>query len=464
MGGPSGSAAPPPWGSTRGGRPPGGSSPLLRLALLPFSAWLFSPPPEAVGAWREEGEREARWEGREREAALGISSMGGAERVGSPSAMGIHPQARRATRRREGDFLQVAVLMAALLLSPPWALLPSPAWYYGLVTGASAGADAGGTLTEAVRTARRRGDGGTPRRRRRAAFSRCASFDLSQLFLLDSTCELARAAGVGVLSDGVCERAARVILSSREPGRANSRSKSRAAGREIEVKGIRVLRSSNRHILRLPETAWRWSRAAAPALRRGASAAAPPAARPRAHAGANAPTPARRARCRRATAAPAAAPATPPALLSARLLARAAAHAQHRGGQAAPLRPQPGRERQPDGAPVRVQRLRQPPLLVELGAALACAVRLDQPRVDLRAGAAEHVGCSGGGVDAPDKLARVGELQHDAAFAPREERAPIEHDAVARSQEAQGGEGGVAGAHAAHALAARGADPDPDGR
>ena len=46
--------------------------------------------------------------------------------------------------------------------------------------------------------------GGAPRRRRRAAFSR---FDLPQLLLLNSTCELARAAGVGVLSGGVCERA-----------------------------------------------------------------------------------------------------------------------------------------------------------------------------------------------------------------------------------------------------------------
>ena len=59
-------------------------------ALLPFSAWLFSPPLEAVGAWREEGEgeREAQWEGREREAEP--------ERVGSPSPMGIsHPLTRR---------------------------------------------------------------------------------------------------------------------------------------------------------------------------------------------------------------------------------------------------------------------------------------------------------------------------------------------------------------------------------
>ena len=46
--------------------------------------------------------------------------------------------------------------------------------------------------------------GGGARRRRRAAFSR---FDLPQLLLLNSTCELARAAGVGVLSGGVCERA-----------------------------------------------------------------------------------------------------------------------------------------------------------------------------------------------------------------------------------------------------------------
>ena len=54
--------------------------------------------------------------------------------------------------------------------------------------------------------------GGGPRRRRRAAFSR---FDLPQLLLLKSTCELARAAGVGVLSGGVCERARREISFAR---------------------------------------------------------------------------------------------------------------------------------------------------------------------------------------------------------------------------------------------------------
>ena len=56
------------------------------------------------------------------------------------------------------------------------------------------------------------GDGGAPRRRRRAAFSR---FDLPQLLLLKSTCELARAAKVGVLSGGVCERARREISFAR---------------------------------------------------------------------------------------------------------------------------------------------------------------------------------------------------------------------------------------------------------
>ena len=54
--------------------------------------------------------------------------------------------------------------------------------------------------------------GGAPRRRRRAAFSR---FDLPQLLLLKSTCELARAAGVGVLSGGVCERARHEISFAR---------------------------------------------------------------------------------------------------------------------------------------------------------------------------------------------------------------------------------------------------------
>ena len=54
--------------------------------------------------------------------------------------------------------------------------------------------------------------GGGARRRRRAAFSR---FDLPQLLLLKSTCELARAAGVGVLSGGVCERARHEISFAR---------------------------------------------------------------------------------------------------------------------------------------------------------------------------------------------------------------------------------------------------------
>ena len=84
----------------------------------------------------------------------------------------------------------------------------------GLITGASALKQTlgGHSRPEAVRTTRRRGDGGAPRRRRRAAFSR---FDLPQLLLLNSTCELARAAGVGVLSGGVCERARREISFAR---------------------------------------------------------------------------------------------------------------------------------------------------------------------------------------------------------------------------------------------------------
>ena len=86
----------------------------------------------------------------------------------------------------------------------------------GLVTGASALKQTlgGHSRPEAVRTTRRRGAGGAPRRRRRAAFSR---FDLPQLLLLKSTCELARAAGVGVPSGGMCKRARREIsLHSRE--------------------------------------------------------------------------------------------------------------------------------------------------------------------------------------------------------------------------------------------------------
>ena len=64
----------------------------------------------------------------------------------------------------------------------------------GLITGASALKQTlgGHSRPKAVRTTRRRGDGGGPRRRRRAAFSR---FDLPQLLLLKSTCELARRRG-----------------------------------------------------------------------------------------------------------------------------------------------------------------------------------------------------------------------------------------------------------------------------
>ena len=78
-------------------------------------------PLETVGAWREEGEREARWEererearweGREREAALGSSP---------PPSLGSSP-------------------LPTLGSSP---LLPGT---LGLITGATAGADAGGTL------------------------------------------------------------------------------------------------------------------------------------------------------------------------------------------------------------------------------------------------------------------------------------------------------------------------------
>ena len=81
-----------------------GRVPLVAVWLKPSCRWLAPSsgwPLETVGAWREEGEREARWEererearweGREREAALGSSPL--------PS-----------------------------LGSSPWALLPSPPWY-----------------------------------------------------------------------------------------------------------------------------------------------------------------------------------------------------------------------------------------------------------------------------------------------------------------------------------------------
>ena len=165
-----------------------GRVPLVAVWLKPSCRWLAPSsgwPLETVGAWREEGEREARWEererearweGREREAALGSSP---------PPSLGSSP-------------------LPSLGSSPH---LPGT---LGLITGASALKQTlgGHSRPEAVRTTRRRGDGGAPRRRRRAAFSR---FDLPQLPLLKSTCELARAAGVGVLSGGVCERARREI-------------------------------------------------------------------------------------------------------------------------------------------------------------------------------------------------------------------------------------------------------------
>ena len=62
-----------------------GRVPLVAVWLKPSCRWLAPSsgwPLETVGAWREEGEREARWEererearweGREREAALGSS-------------------------------------------------------------------------------------------------------------------------------------------------------------------------------------------------------------------------------------------------------------------------------------------------------------------------------------------------------------------------------------------------------
>jgi len=167
-----------------------GRVPLVAVWLKPSCRWRAPSsgwPLETVGAWREEGEREARWEEREREARWEVG------------------------REREAAFW--ALLLSppwALLLSPPWALLPSPAWYsrpdYRSVCWSRRWGD---SRPEAD------GDGGAPRRRRRAAFSRSSRFDLPQLLLLSSTCELARAAGVGVLSGGVCERARRAISFTR---------------------------------------------------------------------------------------------------------------------------------------------------------------------------------------------------------------------------------------------------------
>ena len=81
-----------------------GRVPLVAVWLKPSCRWLAPSsgwPLETVGAWREEGEREARWEEREREARW---ERGGRGRP--PWALLLPPP-------------------WALLLSPPWALLPS---------------------------------------------------------------------------------------------------------------------------------------------------------------------------------------------------------------------------------------------------------------------------------------------------------------------------------------------------
>ena len=77
-----------------------GRVPLVAVWLKPSCRWLAPSsgwPLETVGAWREEGEREARWEererearweGREREAALGKSSMGGPSGSAAPPPWG----------------------------------------------------------------------------------------------------------------------------------------------------------------------------------------------------------------------------------------------------------------------------------------------------------------------------------------------------------------------------------------
>ena len=102
-----------------------GRVPMVVVWLKPSCRWLAPSsgwPLETVGAWREEGEREARWEererearweGREREAALGSSP---------PPSLGSSP-------------------LPSLGSSPH---LPGT---HGLITGATAGADAEGTLT-----------------------------------------------------------------------------------------------------------------------------------------------------------------------------------------------------------------------------------------------------------------------------------------------------------------------------
>ena len=196
------------------GRPGGGGGEGGRLAaLLPFSAWLFSPslpgssphpssllvlvgrrgrgrPPWGNLPWGGRAGRQplphgdppagdsCRWQCSWRSLPVGGEGEGGP--VGG-----------------EGEGGRLGLFSSPLpgLFSSPLPGLFSPLLpgTHGLITGASAGADAGGTLTPGGGTHDPEAWGwGGPRRRRRAAFSR---FDLPQLLLLKSTCELARRRG-----------------------------------------------------------------------------------------------------------------------------------------------------------------------------------------------------------------------------------------------------------------------------
>ena len=162
-----------------------GRVPLVAVWLKPSCRWLAPSsgwPLETVGAWREEGEREARWEemerearweGREREAALGSSPLPSLGSSPLPS-LGSSP-------------LSSLVLSAWL----PERLLSSRRW----------------GDTHARRRYARPGGVGMGGRRAAAAVPPSPAAPALTSPSCFSSNQPARAAGVGVLSGGVCERA-----------------------------------------------------------------------------------------------------------------------------------------------------------------------------------------------------------------------------------------------------------------
>ena len=83
-----------------------GRVPLVAVWLKPSCRWLAPSsgwPLETVGAWREEGEREARWEGKEREAER-VGRAGRDAVFGGRFATGETPRSTTsASEADEGD-------------------------------------------------------------------------------------------------------------------------------------------------------------------------------------------------------------------------------------------------------------------------------------------------------------------------------------------------------------------------